>query len=100
MTDGYFTYKKSLNIASTMLEVVNVRWLIWINLIYKCKLHQPMNEQKHWKRAVIIFMPTSILVIIGNSPILIRPFFSVLLTCKCSRSKGSFCKRATMGCEH
>ena len=39
--------KKSLNIDSTMLEVVNVHRLIWIILIYKCKLYQPMNEQKH-----------------------------------------------------
>ena len=52
--------EKSLNIDSTMLEVVNEHWLIWIILIYKCKLYQPMNEQKHWTRAVIIFMPTSI----------------------------------------
>ena len=100
MTEGHYTYKKSLNIDSTMLEVVNAHWLIWIILIYKCKLYQPMNEQKHWKRAVIIFMPTSIFDIIGHSPILIRPFLSVLLTCKCSHSKGSFCKRAMLGCEH
>ena len=63
-----------MNIDSTMLEVVNVHWLIWIILIYKCKLYQPMNEQKHWKRAVIIFMPTSIFVMIGHSPILIVRF--------------------------
>ena len=37
---------KILNIDSTMLEVVNVHWLIWIILIYKCKPYQPMNEQK------------------------------------------------------
>ena len=77
-----------------------VHWLIWIILIYECKLYQPMNEQKHWTRAVIIFMPTSIFVMIGHSPILIRHFFLVLLTCKCSHSKGSFCKRAALGCEH
>ena len=100
MTEVHYTYKKSLNIDSTMLEVVNVHWLIWIILIYKCKLYQPMNDQKHWTRAVIIFMPTSFFVMIGHSPILIRPFFLVLLTCKCSHSKGSFCKRATLGCEH
>ena len=78
MTEGHYTYKKSLNIDSTMLEVVNAHWLIWIILIYKCKLYQPMNEQKHWKRAVIIFMPTSIFVIIGHSPI-----YSSDLSCQC-----------------
>ena len=46
----------------------------WIILIYKCKLYQPMNEQNHGKRAVIIFMPTSIFVLIGHSPILKGPF--------------------------
>ena len=79
MTEGHHTYKK-LNIDSTMLEVVNVHRLIWIILIYKCKHYEPLNEQKQWKRAVIIFMPTSIFVMIGHSPILIRPFFSMLLT--------------------
>ena len=43
---------KSFDIGSTMLEVVNVHWLIWIILIYKCNFYLPMNEQKHWKRAV------------------------------------------------
>ena len=75
---GHYTYKKSLNIDSTMLEVVNVHWLIWNILIYKCKHYQPMNEQKHWTMAVIISMPTSIFVMIGHSPILIRPFFCSL----------------------
>ena len=65
--------QKSLNIDSTLLEV-NVNWLIWIILIHKCKLYQPMNKQNHWKRSVIIFMPTSFFVMIGHSPILIGPF--------------------------
>ena len=33
-----------------------------------------MNEQNHGKRAVIIFIPTSIFILIGHSPILIGPF--------------------------
>ena len=46
----------------------------WIILIYKYKLYQPMNEQNHGKKPVIIFMATAIFILIGHSPILIGPF--------------------------
>ena len=61
MTKRHNVYKNSLDIDSSMLEVVNVHRVIWIIVIYKYKLYQQINEQYHGKRVVIIYLPTAIL---------------------------------------
>ena len=95
MTKGHNIYKKDLDIDSTMLEVVNVRRVIWIILIYKYKLYQQINEPNHGKGVVIIYLPTSIFGLDWLFAHTHRNFSALFCF-----TKGSFSKRANLGCEH
>ena len=95
MTKGHTIYKKGLDIDSAMLEVVNVHRVIWIILIYKYKLYQKINEPNHGKRVVIIYLPTAIFCLDRTFAHTHRNFSALF-----GLTKGSFSKRANLGCEH